>query len=401
MKALIVILLTIVTFSVTSQIKVFSGGLQSYGSTTSPAYGEKHHFAGDLVVSETGSTSTGCVLLRANGSTNVSSASRPDYTWLGDNNSGIFHPAYSVIGFTSGGTERMRVTNNGNLLIGTTSEQSSRFLSSATNISAITAISSHSVDNAYCQANYVNRNNTKALSVLNNTSGSYVETYTLKGSGDVWAKSTTNWSDRNLKENIDTLQSSLSKLKQLKGVKYNFKTSFVGTDLTRTELGLIAQDVELIFPEAVNTNENGMKGIMYHSLIPVLIESIKELDRKNSQLQNEVMNCCSKASDEKTNRSIHPVDQNNPEEDTKSYLKQNKPNPFNKETSINYNIVESGSASILIFDMTGKLLKTIPVKIPGKGSILIHASDFQPGMYHYSLIVNDIEIDTKRMIMTN
>jgi hypothetical protein len=80
---------------------------------------------------------------------------------------------------------------------------------------------------------------------------------------------------------------------------------------------------------------------------------------------------------------------------------QNKPNPFNKQTVIDYNVVEEGSASILVFDMNGKLLKTIPVKIPGKGSITINANDFNPGMYYYSLIVNDKEVDTKKMILTN
>lgn len=448
MKNTMILLLTSVTLSVTSQIKVFSGGTQAYGSTTAPAYGEKHHFAGDLVVSEAGNTSAGCVLLRANGATNASSASRPDFSWLGNNNTGIFHPASNTIGFTingtekwrvhtngqllssvtmnqstpdysfngdpntgmynpaadvfgitTGGTERARVSSLGNLLVGTTSEFSARLVTSVANNCALAAIATHTSDNAYCQINYVNRDLTKAFSVLNNVTGSYVETYTLKGSGDVWVKSTTNWSDRNLKENIDTLYGSLSKLKQLKGVKYNFKASFVGPSPAKTELGLIAQDVEQVLPEVVNTNENGIKGIVYHSIIPVLIEAIKELDAKNQQLQNEINSCCSKASDKKSSRLINPASDNTGEE-ARTYLEQNKPNPFNKETIIEYNIIESGSASILFFDMNGKLLKTIPAKIPGKGSISINANDFQPGMYYYSLIVNDTEIDTKKMILT-
>ena len=98
----------ILTVSVSAQIKVFPGGLQSYGSTTSPAYGEKHHIAGDLVISEAGNTSSGCALIRANGASNASSASRPDFTWLGDNNTGIFHPSFNIIGLTLGGSEKFR-----------------------------------------------------------------------------------------------------------------------------------------------------------------------------------------------------------------------------------------------------------------------------------------------------
>ncbi len=401
MKKSIALLLTCVAFSATSQINVFSGGTQSYGSSFAPIYGERHHFTGDLIVSEAGNTAGSCVLLRANGTvTNTPSASRPDYTWLGDNGTGFFQAAYNNIGFSIGGTERMRLSGGGNLLLGTASEYNSRFVTSIANNCAIVAIATHTADNAYCQINYVNRNLTKAYSVYNTASGSS-ETFYVKGSGDVWAKSTTHWSDRNLKENIDTLQNSLSKLKQLKGVKYNFKSSNAGTEPLTKELGLIAQDVELVFPEVVNTNDKGIKGIMYHGLIPVLIEAIKELDKKNIQLEKRLNNCCSKSSESINDRKMSFTDNiGAANEDIKSYMKQNRPNPFNKETVIEYNIVESGTASILVFDMNGKLLKTISVKIPGKGSVTINANDFNPGMYYYSLIVNDDEVDTKKMILT-
>ena len=273
MKKTIAISLLALKMSVNAQIKVFSGGVQSYGSTTSPASGAKHHFTGDLVVAEAGSTTSGCALLRANGSASVSSATRPDYTWLGDNNTGLFHPSSNTIGLTITGTERMRINSNGqilfatglnswapniswtgdistgifqpssqsigfsingaeamrisplkSLLLGGTTEWNSRLVSIAeTNKVAITAVTSHTNDYGYCQVSYVNRANTKAYAVINTVSGSNVETYNVKGSGDVWAKSTTNWSDKNLKENIDSLQSSLNKIKQLQGIKYNFK----------------------------------------------------------------------------------------------------------------------------------------------------------------------------------
>lgn len=400
MKSLMVILLTCVTLFVTSQIKVFPGGLQSYGSTTSPAYGEKHHFAGDLVVSEAGNTSSGCALLRANGSSNASSAGRPDFTWLGNNNTGIFHPANNTVGFTTNGTEKLRLGTYSLLLGSTTDDVGKLAITADADKMAIQSWSNYSWDGGTHEKVTVNRNLTHAYMLYSTATGSAVLTCYLNGSGDLWAKNNVSWSDRNLKENIDSLPNSLDKIKQLKGVKYNFKASFTGPGLKETELGLVAQDVEQILPEAVKTNEFGMKGIAYHSIIPVLIEAIKDLDRKNTQLQNDINTCCSKAPDGKNNRLINSSENSNSTEEGKSYLAQNKPNPFNKETVIDYNIVESGTAAILVFDMTGKLLKTVPVKIPGKGSITIQASDLQPGMYHYSLIVNDTEIDTKRMILT-
>jgi len=50
--------------------------------------------------------------------------------------------------------------------------------------------------------------------------------------------------------------------------------------------------------------------------------------------------------------------------------------------------------------MNGKLLKTILVKTPGHGSVTINSADLLPGMYYYSLIVNNMEVDTKKMILT-
>ena len=62
--------------------------------------------------------------------------------------------------------------------------------------------------------------------------------------------------------------------------------------------------------------------------------------------------------------------------------------------------MQEGKGSILVFDMNGKLLKTITVKIPGKGSVTITANDLPAGMYYYTLVVNDNEVDTKKMILT-
>ncbi len=400
MKKLNVLLLTCVAFSATSQIKIFPGGLQSYGSTTSPAYGEKHHFAGKVVVSETASPSSACILLRDNGGTNVSSATSPDYTWLGNDQTGIFHPASNTIGFTVNANEKFRIATYSMLLGSTTDDVGKLAVTADIDKMGIQSWSNYTWNGGTHEKVTVNRNATHAYMLYNTTTGSPVLTCYLDGSGDLWAKNNVTWSDMNLKENINNLSNSLDKIKQLKGVKYNFKESFVGDVSKENELGLIAQDVEKVLPEAVKTNEFGTKGIVYTNIIPVLIEAIKELDKKNAELQNTIGACCSKTSGVNTNQSVNSSENVNLSEDAKSYLKQNNPNPFSKETVIDYNVVETGSAAILIFDMTGKLLKTIPVKVPGKGNITISANDFQPGMYHYSLIVNEKEVDTKRMILT-
>ncbi len=80
-------------------------------------------------------------------------------------------------------------------------------------------------------------------------------------------------------------------------------------------------------------------------------------------------------------------------------LFQNTPNPFNTQTEIRYFLPDDvKQASICIFDMQGALLKCYPAD--NSGSLVLYASELQPGMYIYSLIANRNEVDTKRMILT-
>ena len=58
------------------------------------------------------------------------------------------------------------------------------------------------------------------------------------------------------------------------------------------------------------------------------------------------------------------------------------------------------NASLYIYNMNGLQIKHIQITQKGKGSISINASELRPGMYLYTLIVDGIEIDTKRMILT-
>jgi len=50
--------------------------------------------------------------------------------------------------------------------------------------------------------------------------------------------------------------------------------------------------------------------------------------------------------------------------------------------------------------MNGVQIKSKPISNKGIGSIVIDASELRPGMYLYTLIIDDKEIDTKRMILT-
>jgi hypothetical protein len=96
------------------------------------------------------------------------------------------------------------------------------------------------------------------------------------GLTSVSATTITGTSDKRLKEEIYPLFGALERVKKLEGVEFSWKSN------KKKSVGLIAQDVEEVFPELVHTDGFGFKSIEYGNLVAVLIEAVKELDRKVS-----------------------------------------------------------------------------------------------------------------------
>lgn len=100
--------------------------------------------------------------------------------------------------------------------------------------------------------------------------------------GDVVAYSTT-ISDERLKDDIQTIDNALDKVDKLRGVSYVWND---GKRKGEKDLGVIAQEVEAVFPELVREKEMPMidgktyKTVDYEKLVGVLIESVKELKRE-------------------------------------------------------------------------------------------------------------------------
>lgn len=89
-------------------------------------------------------------------------------------------------------------------------------------------------------------------------------------------------SDRAMKDDIRALDQSLDKIRWLSGVSFVMKD-----DANRErELGLIAQDVEPVYPELVKTHD-GIRSLNYQGMIAPLIEAVKELDARNAALEAE------------------------------------------------------------------------------------------------------------------
>ena len=103
----------------------------------------------------------------------------------------------------------------------------------------------------------------------------------LSSGGVVTATDFNSTSDINLKTNIKPILSPLSKLLQLNGVTFNWKKD------DRPSVGVIAQEVEKVFPELVNETEN-FKTVNYDGLIGLLIEAIKDQQQQIDELKKQV-----------------------------------------------------------------------------------------------------------------
>ena len=77
-------------------------------------------------------------------------------------------------------------------------------------------------------------------------------------------------SDLTYKEDIQPIQNALNKILDIRGVSYKMK------DSKEQSMGVIAQEIEKILPDAVSENSNGSKTVAYNRIIAVLIEAVKE-----------------------------------------------------------------------------------------------------------------------------
>ena len=99
-------------------------------------------------------------------------------------------------------------------------------------------------------------------------------------------------SDARLKVDIQPLENVLDKMGRICGVTFNWNEQgkdVVGKAATgKREIGVIAQDVESVFPELVVTGSDGYKRVDYAKMTAVLIEAVKELKAENDNLKARI-----------------------------------------------------------------------------------------------------------------
>jgi len=160
---------------------------------------------------------------------------------------------------------------------------------------------------------------------------------------------------------------------------------------SRLHFGLSAQELQEIYPNLVLEGQDGYLAVNYIELVPLLIRSIQEMKQELDEL---------KSCEGNAKRTQQATDVDDVNIKGKSMLYQNVPNPFQEKTVIRFKLSDDAKdASVCIFDMSGKLLKKLPVS-KGMESVSVNGYELGEGMFLYSLLVNGREIDTKRMILS-
>ncbi|HNQ68730.1 MAG TPA: tail fiber domain-containing protein, partial [Bacteroidales bacterium] len=204
--------------------------------------------------------------------------------------------------------------------------------------------------------------------------------------GDDYIKSVSELSDITLKTNVNEIEDALNKTMLLQGVSFEWDiANNPGRNLSEgTNLGLIAQEVQLIFPEVVSSDANGILYIDYSSLIPVLVESVKELKYINDSLSESVNMLESRLNNleqfvfdnlgEIEAKTTKPADFQQEvvlENKMAIVLNQNVPNPFREQTTISFQIPETvKEAKIVFIDNLGNILKQVEIQERGCGELL-------------------------------
>lgn len=247
----------------------------------------------------------------------------------------------------------------------------------------------------------------------------------VKVNGKVTATSVVTTSDMRLKENIaplneDSEKSTLENVLDMNVVEYTLKippmtisgasqtegkdaeivnSNIVGSD--KKHIGLLAQELQKIYPELVEEGQDGYLGINYIELVPVLIRAIQEQQKQIKELQEELGLDVEKGLVKRSPSAEHTtanIKSSIPFKESTLY--QNTPNPFREQTVIRFQIASKAKkATLCIFDLQGKLIKKYNLSIADTEKTISNY-ELREGIYLYTLLVDDMEVATKRMILT-
>tara|TARA_A100001201_G_C4068775_1_gene195085 strand:+ start:284 stop:1261 length:978 start_codon:yes stop_codon:yes gene_type:complete len=189
----------------------------------------------------------------------------------------------NIIFRNNASTERMRMDNEGNLLVGGTSDTGFQIVSTATGQHGCLDCVSSSTNGYYALRIDMHANNNYAQ--LFRQGGSVVGTILISSGSTQYNTS----SDYRLKENVTYDFDATTRLKQLRPCRFNF-TAYADTTVD----GFLAHEVSSIVPEAVSGEKDAVdadgniepQGIDQSKLVPLLVKTIQELEARITALES-------------------------------------------------------------------------------------------------------------------
>lgn len=248
----------------------------------------------------------------------------PAITTTGDTNTGIFFPAADTIAFTEGGAEAMRINSSGNVGIGVVPNTWStgkvvEVGGSGTSLWGLTSGTSYvtagyyynSADKFGITGSYAlyhqlvpsdgsfrwysstatgtaGDNATMSERARISAAGGFsVGTTADPGAGAIYATGNITAyysSDRKFKENIKPIEGALDKVMAIGGKTFDWTDEYIaskgGADgyfVQKSDFGVVAQDVQAVFPQAVRTRDDGSLAVDYEKLSALAFAAIVEL----------------------------------------------------------------------------------------------------------------------------
>jgi hypothetical protein len=202
----------------------------------------------------------------------------------------------AALGFSTNSTERMRISSDGNVDIGTTANTSKVSIVQAANALTLNVGNENTIDNGYYGAVQITRplnptGNFFHLAFVRN--GSKIagmgfldnsDTFAIQnkadnaGNGVTLTDGATSWgttSDERKKDIVGNVENALLKISDWRSVYYKYKTD---EEDEPQRVGLIAQDVQKTLPEAISVEKDDIQTLQlrYTETIPVLVKAIQE-----------------------------------------------------------------------------------------------------------------------------
>lgn len=239
-----------------------------------------------------------------------------------------------------------------------------------------------------------------------NTGGRYAGLFhgDVKTTDAVFASAYNTLADSRLNKNSEELETgSLDNLMQMSVYRYGLKQYFVDDGETVSSLGyfnddsgilgkdhygLSGQEIMELYPELVSRNPDGYLSVNYMEMVPLLIQSIKELktqlDKTTSEL--EIIKSGVRPGVSMPGQSV--------------ILYQNTPNPFTERSVVNcvipHDVID---AEFCIYDYNGRQIRKDTINARGNVRIVVERNGLEPGIYLYSIVTDGALVDTKRMVV--